>query len=68
MAWQCPYAKILTGERYFSCTKAMQPNVDYNLLENKMTVFCACQRFCPDCGHVINSEGAKRCFEYHSRE
>lgn len=46
----------------------MQPNVDYNLLENQMTVFCACQRYCPDCGHVINSEGAKRCFEYHSRE
>lgn len=68
MAWSCPYAKILKGEICLSCTKAMKPNVDYNLKENKMNVFCACQRWCPDCGRVINSEGAKRCYEYHSRE
>lgn len=67
MSWQCPYAKILKGERHFSCTKAMQPNVDYNLKENRMSVFCASQRYCPDCGHVINSDGAKACYEYHSK-
>lgn len=68
MAWSCPYAIQLKGQRNLSCKKIMQEGVDYNLFENQMTVFCACQRYCKECGHVINSDGAKRCFEYHSRE
>lgn len=67
MAWQCPYAKILKGEKYFSCTKAMQPNVDYNLKENKMTVFCAAQYWCPECGTVKNTPRAKECYDFHSK-
>lgn len=67
MSWTCPHATILKGQKYFSCKMAMKEGVDYNLLENKMTVFCACQRWCNECGHVINTDGAKQCFEYHSK-
>ena len=68
MAWQCPYATVLKGQRYFSCKKAMKEGVDYNIKENQMTVFCASQYWCNECGSVKNTPRAKECYEYHSRE
>ncbi len=68
MAWNCPYAVRFKGAQSLGCRKAMKGGVDYNLRENQLTAFCACQRYCPDCKQVINSDGAKQCYEYHSRE
>ena len=67
MSWTCPYAKILKGQIYFSCTKVMQEGVDYNLKENQMTVFCASQYWCNECNSVKNTPRAKECYEYHSK-
>lgn len=69
MSFTCPYAvrmKILNNG--LACKKAMKEGVDYNIQENAYTVFCCCQRYCPTERRTINSDGAKKCYEYHSRE
>lgn len=67
MAWNCPYATRLKVIQSLACKKAMQDGVDYNLKENALTVFCACQRYCPTERRVINSDGAQKCFDFHSK-
>ena len=65
MSWQCPFATKFKGQRFFSCKKAMKDGVDYNIKENQLTVFCASQYWCPECGQVKNTPRAKECYEYH---
>ncbi len=67
MSWQCPYATKMKGVQGLGCKKIMKDDVDYNILENKLSVFCACQRYCPECGKVINSDGARKCYDFHSK-
>ena len=67
MSWQCPYATKFKGQRFFSCKKAMKDGVDYNIKENQLTVFCASQYWCPECGQVKNTPRAKECYGYHRK-
>ena len=69
MAWQCPYAvRLKCVNNGLVCKNAMKDGVDYNLQKNALEVFCACQRYCPTERKVINSDGAKQCYEYHSQK
>lgn len=67
MAFNCPYAVRFKAMQGLGCKKIMKDGVDYNLQENQLTAFCACQRYCPTEKRVINSDGAKQCYEYHSK-
>lgn len=68
MSWQCPYGvRLKCVNNGLVCKNAMKDGVDYNLQENALTVFCACQRYCPAERRAINSDGAKKCYEYHSK-
>lgn len=68
MAWQCPYAiRLKSLNNGLACRQIMNEDVDYNLQENAMKVLCACQRYCPTEKQSINSDGAKKCYGYHSQ-
>ena len=67
MTFNCPYAVRFKGVQGMGCRKAMKEGVDYNIRENQLEVFCACQRYCPTERRAINSDGAKQCYEYHSK-
>lgn len=66
MAYNCPYAiRLKSIGNVLLCKKIMKQGVDYNLQNNASTVFCCCQRFCRDLRKNVNSDGAKKCYEYH---
>ena len=69
MAWNCPYAapkKCINNS--LVCRKIMKQGIDYNLPQNCYSVFCACQRYCKTEKRVVNSDEAKKCYEYHSQQ
>ncbi len=69
MSFMCPYSKPMKIiNNGLVCIKIMKEGIDYNLKENCYSVFCACQRYCPTEKRIINSDEAKKCYEYHSQK
>lgn len=68
MAYKCPYAVKDVANKFLMCKTLMKDGVDYTVKENALRCFCAYQRYCKCVSGVINSEGAKSCYEFHSQK
>lgn len=66
MAYKCPYADKRPYFRFIQCKYLQKEGINYDLLENATQAYCAHQRFCKCENGVINSEGAEKCYQYHS--
>lgn len=63
MTWRCPYAVKPNGKQFFVCQKALKKDTLYQSTEDWLKAFCCCQRRCACKDAVINSEGARACYE-----
>lgn len=61
--FHCPNAIKREEHKFLMCKLAMKDGVDYHLTENALKTYCACQRYCQCEKGVINSDGAKKCYE-----
>lgn len=62
----CPNAIQLKYIRSLGCKWQMKAGKSYNTAQDEATIMCVCQRYCPTLKRIINSEGAPKCYEYHS--
>lgn len=65
--WKCPYAVKLAQYPFLMCQALMTGRrEDYGRKEAALNAYCAHQRYCNCVDGIINSDGAKKCYQNQS--
>lgn len=64
MTFVCPFTDKRNQYRFLMCKYQMKDGVDYNVRDNAFKVMCAHQKYCQCVQGIVNSEGAKACYDY----